>query len=213
MTCGFQLPHYRELVEAAQEGGYRFTTFEERPRDGDLFLRHDVDLDLPAALEMAELEADAGARATYFLMTESVFYNLASSEGAATVARLRELGHAVGLHAVYPDVTLDDRFDSVVSWHNPDPDVMTEPISGVTNAYAEPWFAPENYRSDSNQRWRNGCPHEELHAGAFSWLQLLTHPEIWVYPGETMGETMRAMLDSERERRVEQLRADAIDLD
>ena len=49
-------------------------------------------------------------------------------------------------------------------------------------------------------------------AGAFEWLQLLTHPEIWVYPGETMGETMRAMLDAERERRLEQLAADRIDL-
>ena len=28
-----------------------------------------------------------------------------------------------------------------------------------------------------------GRPHEELRAGAFPWLQLLTHPEIWVYPG------------------------------
>ena len=41
--------------------------------------------------------------ATYFLMTESVFYNLASSEGVAAIARLRELGHRVGLHAVYPN--------------------------------------------------------------------------------------------------------------
>jgi hypothetical protein len=213
VTCGFDLGHYRDLLDAAQVGGYRFASFEERPRDGDLFLRHDVDLDLPAALEVAELEAGAGARATYFLMTESLFYNLASSEGAATVSRLRELGHAVGLHAVYPNVTLDDRFDPVVSWHNPDPDLMSEPITGVTSAYAEPWFLRESYRSDSNRHWRQGCPHDQLRAGAFPWLQLLTHPEIWVYPGDTMGETMHAMLDSERERRVEQLRADRIDLE
>jgi hypothetical protein len=213
MTCVFDLAHYREILTAAQGSGYRFATFDERPRDGDLFLRHDVDLDLPAALSVAELEAGLGARATYFLMTESVFYNLASSEGVATVRRLRELGHAVGLHAVYPDVTLDDRFDPVVSWHNPDPEVMSEPIAGVTSAYAAPWFQRENYRSDSNRHWRQGCPHEELRTGAFGWLQLLTHPEIWVYPGETMGETMHAMLDAERERRVEQLRADRVELD
>jgi hypothetical protein len=213
MSCTFDLAHYRELLDAAHAGGYRFTTFEERPRDGDLFLRHDVDLDLAAALETAELEADAGARATYFLMIESVFYNLASSEGVATIVRLRKLGHAIGLHAVYPNVTLDDRFDPVVSWHNPDREVMSEPIAGVTNAYAAPWFAPESYRSDSNRRWRHGCPHEELRARAFAWLQLLTHPEIWVYPGETMGDTMHAMLDSERERRLGQLRADRIDVD
>ena len=74
------------------------------------------------------------------------------------------------------------------------------------------WFDPPTYRSDSNQRWRFGCPHEELRAGAFPWLQLLTHPEIWVYPGSTMGGTMRAMLDAERERRLGQLAEDRIDL-
>jgi hypothetical protein len=211
-ACSFDLAHYRELLQAAQAGGYRFVRFEERPRDGDLFLRHDVDLDLAATVEMAELEADLDVRATYFLMTESVFYNLASSEGVATLARLRELGHGIGLHAVYPNANLDYRFDPVVSWHNPDPAVMSHPLTGVTNAYAKPWFTPETYRSDSNRRWRSGCPHEELRAGAFPWLQLLVHPEIWVYPGETMGETMQAMLDSERERRLEQLAADDIDL-
>jgi len=213
MSCSFELGHYREILEAAREGGYRFATFEERPQEGALFLRHDIDLDLAATVEMAELEASVGARATYFFMTESVFYNLASSEGAATLERVRDLGHAVGLHAVYPNVVLDDRFDPVVSWHNPDPDVMSEPIAGVTSAYANPYFVRENYRSDSNQHWRSGCPHAELRASAFPWLQLLTHPEIWVYPGETMSETMRAMLDSERERRLEQLRADRIELD
>jgi hypothetical protein len=60
---------------------------------------------------MAELEAEAGAVATYFLMTRSVFYNLASAEGERAVARLRELGHRVGHHAVYPHIDLDKRFE------------------------------------------------------------------------------------------------------
>jgi hypothetical protein len=213
MTCPFDLAHYRELLEAAKEGGYRFARFGENPSAGDLFLRHDVDLSLPAAVEMAELEAQLDATATYFLMTESVFYNLASVEGTATIARLRELGHPVGLHAVHPNVELDGRFDPVVAWHNPDPPYMADEISGVANAYEPRYFAPpERYRSDSNQRWRSGCPHDELRAGAFDWLQLLVHPEIWVYPGNTMRETMVAMLDAERARRFEQLAADDIDL-
>ena len=48
--------------------------------------------------------------------------------------------------------------------------------------------------------------------GAFPWLQLLVHPEIWAYPGATMGETMRAMLEAEKARRLEQLADDRIDL-
>ena len=212
MTCPFDLDHYGELLEAARAGGYRFAFFDRDPQPGDLLLRHDVDLSLDAALRMAELEAAAGAHATYFLMTESVFYNLASTEGAAALARLRELGHRIGLHGVWPRATLDERFDAVVAWHNPDADYMQQPVAGAENVMSERFFSAETYRSDSNQRWRHGCPHEDLAAGAFPWLQLLIHPEIWAYPGATMRETMLALLDAERERRLAQLAEDRIDL-
>jgi len=212
MSCTFDLDHYRELLEAAQAGGYRFAFFEDEPEERTVILRHDVDLSLDAALRMAELEADAGAQATYFLMTGSVFYNLGSHEGEQALARLRELGHRVGLHAVYPRLDLDSRFDSVIAWHNPDPEYMRAPVEGAINVMQDPWFQPQTYRSDSNQHWRSGCPHEELRAGAFPWLQLLTHPEIWVYHGARMGETMRSMLEEEKERRLDQLAADRIDL-
>jgi len=175
-----------------------------------VLLRHDVDLSLDAALELAELEAELGAPATYFLMTESVFYNLASRQGEAALARLRALGHRVGLHPVWPRVELDERFDAVVAWHNPDPEYMREAVEGAVNVMEPPWA--DVYRSDSNRHWRQGCPHEELAAGAFDRLQLLTHPEIWVYEGSTMRETMLSLLAAERERRLEQLRADRIDL-
>jgi hypothetical protein len=212
MTCAFDLAHYRDLLEAATAGGYRFATFEGEPEPGDLLLRHDVDLSLPAAVELAELEADAGATATYLLMTESVFYNLNSDEGRRALGRLRGLGHSVGLHAVWPRATLDDRFDPVVAWHNPDPPYMSDPVEGAVNVMQPPWFTEGHYRSDSNQHWRSGCPHEELARGEPDWLQLLTHPEIWVYPGDTMHETMLAMLAAERERRLVQLAEDRVDL-
>ena len=212
MTCAFDLDHYGELLDAARAGGYRFAFFDRDPQEGDLLLRHDVDLSLDAALRLAELEAEAGATSTYFLMSESAFYNLASHEGRAAVERLRELGHRIGLHAVWPRAELDDRFDPVVAWHNPDSGYMTDSIDGGVNVMEPRFFSPETYRSDSNQHWRSGCPHGELGAGAFPWLQLLTHPEIWAYPGATMRETMLAMLDAERGRRLQQLAEDRIDL-
>ena len=165
-----------------------------------------------AAVALAELEAELEAPATYFVMTESVFYNLASRAGERALDRLRELGHRVGLHAVYPRAKLDERFDRVLAWHNPQPEFMSVSVDGVANAMERRFFVPGRYRSDSNQRWREGCPHEALARGELEWLQLLTHPEIWVYPGATMRETMLAMLDAERKRRLEQLAADRIDL-
>ena len=212
MSCAFDLAHYRELLDAAKAGGYRFATFDREPQPGDVFLRHDVDLSLEAALRLAELEADAEAQATYFLMTRSVFYNFASEEGERALARLRALGHRVGHHAVHPHVDLDTRFDPVVAWHNPDPEFMSASIEGAVNVMSEPWFSRDHYRSDSNRHWRSGCPHAALAQGELEWVQLLTHPEIWVHPGETMRETMLAMLDAERARDLERLAADRIDL-
>jgi hypothetical protein len=212
VSCAFDLEHYRELVESARAGGYRFAFFDRDPRPGDVLLRHDVDLSLEAAVELAELEADLEAPATYFLMTESVFYNLSSRVGERALERLRALGHRVGLHAVYPRAELDGRFDPVVAWHNPEPEFMTAPVDGAANAMEPRFFARGRYRSDSNHHWREGCPHEALARGELEWLQVLTHPEIWVYPGATMRETMLAMLEAERAHRLEQLAADRIDL-
>ena len=210
MSCAFDLAHYSELLEAARAGGYRFAFFDRDPRPGDLLLRHDVDLSLEAALRLAELEAENDAQATYFLMKRSLFYNLASPVGERAIERLRDLGHRIGAHALWPHAELDDRFDPVVAWHNPDPPYMREPVDGAANVMEERFSA--SYRSDSNQHWRSGCPHDDLRSGRFDWLQLLTHPEIWVYPGATMRETMLAFLDAERERRMVQLAEDRIDL-
>jgi len=76
----------------------------------------------------------------------------------------------------------------------------------------ERYFSPATYRSDSNQRWRMGNPREELAGGGFRWLQLLVHPEIWVYEGATMALTMRTMLNAEKQRRLDLLPGDKIDL-
>lgn len=212
MSCAFNLAHYRELLDAAEAGGYRCAFFDREPAPGDLFLRHDVDMSLDAALAMAELEAERGVAATYFLMTRGDFYNLDGRAGARALARLRELGHRVGLHAVHPHAAFDERFDPVLAWHTPDPEYMSEPVDGAVNVMQPPWFHPDRYRSDSNQRWRHGCPHGELAAGAFEWLQLLVHPEIWVYEGGTMRETMLAYLDADRDAKLRLMRENRIDL-
>jgi hypothetical protein len=129
-----------------------------------------------------------------------------------SLAKLRDLGHRVGLHAVWPRAEPDARFDPVVAWHNPDPEYMRAPVAGAVNVMEAPFFDPEHYRSDSNQHWRHGCPHEALARGELEWLHLLTHPEIWAFDGATMRETMESLLDADRAARLEHLRHDRIDL-
>lgn len=216
-SCAFSLEHYRELLEAAKTGGYRFAGFDEPPAEGELLVRHDVDISLDAALRMAEVEAEAGVWSTWFLMTRSVFYNLLSEEGERAIARLRELGGRIAHHAVWPHVDLDQRFEPIVAWHNPDRAYQTDPIEGATNAMSAPWYDPAHFRTDSNQNWRyrdrpGHCPHGELARGEIEWLHVNVHPEIWAYPGASMRETMESFLALEREARLELLRADRIDL-
>jgi hypothetical protein len=210
-VSGWDLDAYDAMLDAAASR-YRFVHFDQEPQPGEIFLRHDVDLSLSAAVRLAELEAARRVSATYFLMTRSVFYNLASEEGERTLERLRALDHRVGLHAVHPHVDFDERFDPVLAWHNPDPEFMNEPVDGLVNVMSTPWFDREHYRSDSNQHWRSGDPTSALAAGEFEWLQLLTHPEIWVYDGRTMRETMQSMLAVALDERWSQLERDRIDL-
>ena len=206
----WNLDAYARMLDAAE--GYRFVHFDHKPQPGEIFLRHDVDLMLEAAVRMAELEAEHDVSATYFLMTRSIFYNLDSREGEEALRRLRALGHRVGLHAVHPHVDRGDRFDAVLAWHNPDPEYVNEPIDGFVNVMTPPWFDRDHYRSDSNQHFRSGDPTEALARRELEWLQLLIHPEIWVYEGARMRETMESMLNAEREARLRQLAEDRIDL-
>lgn len=212
MSCTFTMAHYRDLLHAALGAGYRIATFDHEPEPGDLFLRHDVDMSLEAAVTMAEVDAEEGIRSTFFLMTRSNFYNLASPVGERTIARLRELGHRVGHHARYPHIEVDERFDPFVAWHNPEPSFMHIEVPGAVNVMRAPFFDHTHYRSDSNQDWRNGCPHDAIAEGRYDWLHLLIHPVIWVFPGETMRETMEAFLDADRAVRLDLLAHDRIDL-
>ena len=78
-------------------------------------------------------------------------------------------------------------------------------MAGVApNSRSIAWKTYPTSASSPRAKW--------LAAGEFEWLQLLTHPEIWVYDGQTMRETMESMLAASREERWSQLERDRIDL-
>jgi hypothetical protein len=199
MSCTLDLAHYRELLSSARAAGYGWASFDRHPRAGDLFLRHDVRVSLEAALDMARIEHELGVRATYLLMTESAFYNLDSHVGHYAQRQLRQWGHAVGMHAVHPRAELDNRFDKVVSWHNPDPSYEREPIFGAVNVAETPF-------GDQVVGDRSGCPHEAVASGESDWLQVAIHPELWVHGG------VAAMFAAKAEQWFDYLEADGLEL-
>src|SRR5688572_31966923 len=77
------------------------------PDKAFFILRHDIDYSTGAALALAEQESRRGVRATYFLLPNSLYYNLLDPVHADVPQRLTALGHEIGLHY---DVKLFYRF-------------------------------------------------------------------------------------------------------
>ena len=90
---------------------------------------------------------------------------------------------------------------------------MRAPLpDGRINVMQEPWFDPATYRSDSNQHWRSGLPARRPARRRVP-VAAAPHPsgDLGV-PGRDDGQTMRAMLEAEKARRLQQLADDRIDL-
>src|SRR5262245_23044590 len=101
MLDEFTWDSYRALLEilGRENRNLRFLDLEREVEPPRYFiLRHDVDFCLQTALEMAQLEAQLGVRATYFILLSSPSYNVFSAPENSIPARLVELGHEVALH-------------------------------------------------------------------------------------------------------------------
>jgi hypothetical protein len=165
-----------------------------------LFLRHDVDVNINRALTMAEIEAEHGIQATYMFIPHSRLYDI--QRDRELLRRFIYLKHEVALHfdvdehrrvqhATIADVLTDIEQDcqiisditgeSVrsVSFHRPMSQFLKGEftVAGRTNAYSA--VLMESYISDSKGEWRNGEPLPYLQAAVMPVLQLLIHPIWW----------------------------------
>lgn len=96
---------YRQLVVALREAGYRFMTFEEyctaaKKPERLVVLRHDVDLRARRSQEVAEIEAQEQAKASYY------FRVIDESNRPEVIRRIAQLGHEIGYH--YEDMSRTD---------------------------------------------------------------------------------------------------------
>ena len=107
----FSLEGYSELLSAFKDAGYSFCGFEEigsRLTEGHPFmvLRHDIDISLRPALEIARIEHEQGIQATYFFLLRSPFYNILSRSNAELILQIHQYGHQIATHldlAAYDD--------------------------------------------------------------------------------------------------------------
>jgi hypothetical protein len=200
----FTYDYYKEFIGCLREV-YDFTTFCEGKKIVEtdrplVIMRHDIDMDLEAAVRMSSLEKGLGIFSTYFFMMRCPLYNVFSSSGAELVKEILAAGHQLGLHfdcALYQDITVDkldtyiskecellERFlehpVSVVSFHRPG----HLELSGVKlekwpNSYEKVFLQKFKYFSDSRGIWGHGNPIESDAFHKRENLHILTHPIWW----------------------------------
>jgi hypothetical protein len=198
----FSTDHYREIVETIK-ATHRTLSFAEVHALGDslfdverfVIMRHDVELSVPAAVRLAEIDAAAGVRSTFFFL-QTGDYNPFEEEEARGIRRILDLGHDIGLHY---DAALLERlkvdagavlraqiavfeafFETTVfamSSHLPMRSGLTLAVPGVIDAYESRFMVDMKYLSDSTQRWREGVVTDNL--SRYDRIHLLTHEYIW----------------------------------
>jgi hypothetical protein len=190
---------YREILAGAN-ARYAFEPFGTKAAGPHVLWRHDVDYSLHRAVVLARLEAELGARATYFLSLHSDLYNVLEPAVYGRAREIAALGHWIGLHfdpGFYADGSRDEWAAwegrvlaealevpvRAVSLHNPSVsgsvDLDAEELGGMLHAGARSVRKRYAYVSDSNGYWRFERLPEVLAAGAHDRLHVLTHPEWW----------------------------------
>lgn len=176
-----------------------------------IILRHDVDLDMDAAWRLAEIEAEAGIRSTFFFLVTAETYNVAAPSSRAILRRMADDGFEVALHfdpQVYSEA--DDQALAAharaegdilagiigapvnsVSLHNPSVHGRYLLLDGWANAYDPAIFAPDRYLSDSRMSFGRN-PLGFIAEGRTRTLQLLLHPLHYTpaglrYPGPMLN--------------------------
>jgi hypothetical protein len=97
----FNLAQYRQILQQALASGFSFQTFSQyltAPARKVVLLRHDVDLSLEYAMEMARLENELGVKSTYFVRLHSTRYNLFDRFNFRYLQQLLGLGFEIGVH-------------------------------------------------------------------------------------------------------------------
>ena len=161
-----------------------------------------MDFSMHRALKMAQIEAEEGIRATYFILLHSEFYNLFEKEVTQLLNRIIELGHDIGLHfdSHYYNINNEKELESKLIFEKEILEgvfkVKIESFcfhinneftlkcdrstyGGLTNAFSEYFQKRTAYCSDSNGYWKYSRLEDMLANHEIKKLQVLTHPELW----------------------------------
>ncbi len=200
----FSTAEYKKLLLFFKKLNYRFVFFSKKvKKEREIILRHDVDIDVSKAYEMANLEKQLNIKSTYFFLTTSKLYNCLDSSNRQMIRKIYKQGHQIGLHFDLSNHTnnskkiiskklkleksiLEDCISSnikLVSFHKPGINGMPDSLyyNKLLNIYNNKFIKEILYYSDSKGSWRFGIPTEDKNIYKHKKsLQLLIHPIWWI---------------------------------
>jgi hypothetical protein len=161
-----------------------------------IILRHDVDLHVKPAYDLAKLEMECGVESSFFFLTNSHCYNPMSNHNRALIKQISDWGFDVGLHfdpTIYGDISREQMNEYVdfeskmlsiitgkkvqtISLHNPSVHNQYPIFDGYINAYSDKIFSDKNYISDSRMAFRGKDILTFFDADIDMPYQLLLHP-------------------------------------
>lgn len=217
----FTYDEYGRLIERIQASGFTIGKMQPAaPGERKAWLRHDIDMSVDDAFRLAGLEEQLGVVSTYHVMLDTNFYNVMASRENSRLRSMAAMGHDIGLHYVDHGPASDGTVDGAAlmagissqcgllsealgfevesfSFHRPGAHLLQAPvvIPGLSNAYAQPYFVPGAYISDSNHHWKCGDPFAFVESFGGDSLQVLTHPFWWTTTPEDPARKLRRFVE------------------
>lgn len=202
----FSKKSFISIINLARKKGYSISAMCEARRlkkkqQPVLILRHDIDLSLETALDLAKLEKKLKVRSTYFVLLYNNYYNPLSPDGRRIIREISVLGHEIGIHWDSRDYqeNKEHKFrrdleilseiagEEITSGSQHEPTsspLMPAPSFLKIEAYRD--FKNFVYVSDSSMKWRKNTPWELLTIKQK--IQFLAHPFWWMTRGKTINE-------------------------
>lgn len=202
---------YRRLIAGLKDAEFSFSNDPYLPDDQSIFLRHDVDLSLRDAANIAEIDQQLGISSCFFILCNSPFYSIFDKIGRHFLQQIEEAGHNIGLHfdpMIYPEhrdlsrplmneismvEALTDKPCTLISQHQPSIYGLIdwEQVPNVVDVYAPVKRGDVSYFSDSNMKWRK---HPLDYLSESTKIQLLIHSEYWVAEHHNLGDVVSRIL-------------------
>lgn len=213
----FTINNYSNILIDLKKS-YKFIEIHEIERNKNfVILRHDCDLSLNRALDIAKIEFDLDISSTFYLNPHSDFYSIFEKSQFSIVKKLLQLNHKIGLHLDCEFYEINSRKDlcyiieseinlleslfgtkiSSFSFHNPRNDLLQnfndDFYSGIANTYGKS-IRKIPYCSDSNGYWRHQRLSDFIEDNKEGSIHILTHPGWWTRkPMKTADKIDRAI--------------------